>query len=103
MVQKVRTAFDSPQATWIGNVFRPDIVLLDVRMPTMSGYEVARWFRDQPWGRDVMIVGVTGLHEEEDRANAIAAGFDSVFVKPLEDATIQRILNMCEKLAAART
>ena len=63
---------------------RPDIVLLDIGMPKMNGYDVCRHIRQQPWGQDTLLVAVTGWGQEEDRRRTEAAGFDHHLVKPVD-------------------
>jgi len=68
--------------------YRPEIVLLDIGLPEMSGYDVCRALRAQPGGRDVAIVAVTGLGQDADRARARDAGFSAHLVKPVSYAQI---------------
>jgi signal transduction histidine kinase len=62
---------------------RPDVALLDIGMPLLDGYEVARQIRAQPWGRKVVLLALTGWGQEADRRRSEEAGFDSHFVKPI--------------------
>ena len=62
----------------------PDIAVIDVRMPKLDGYEVARRIRAQPWGRRITLVALTGWGQESDRRRSGEAGFDSHLVKPLD-------------------
>jgi PAS domain S-box-containing protein len=63
---------------------RPDAVLLDIGLPGMNGYEACRRIREQPWGKDVLLVALTGWGQEEDRHRSEAAGFDAHMVKPAD-------------------
>jgi signal transduction histidine kinase len=63
---------------------RPDVALLDIGMPLLDGYEVARQIRAQPWGRKIMLLALTGWGQEADRRRSEEAGFDSHFVKPID-------------------
>jgi CheY-like chemotaxis protein len=72
--------------------FRPDIVLLDIGLPKMNGYEAARQIRQQPWGKDLLLVAVTGWGQEEDRLRAFEAGFDHHLTKPVDLEAIQDLL-----------
>jgi len=70
--------------------FRPDVVLLDIGLPRMNGYEVCRRLRQEPWGREMTIVALTGWGQEEDRNRSKEAGFDMHMVKPVDfDALLQ--------------
>ena len=78
---EVRTAFDGPAALAISESFDPDVVFLDIGLPVMDGYEVARRLRAQD--RKMTLVAITGYGQEADRKRAMAAGFDSHLVKPV--------------------
>jgi PAS domain S-box-containing protein len=71
---------------------RPDVAVLDIGMPQMNGYEVARRVREQPWGRDMMLVAVTGWGQPEAKAQSAAAGFDEHLTKPVDTSAFERIL-----------
>jgi PAS domain S-box-containing protein len=88
----VRTALDGAQALDQAERFRPEIVLLDLGMPKLTGYEVARCLRQQPWGTDVLIVALTGWGQEEDRRRTRAAGFDAHLIKPIKHDEIASLL-----------
>ena len=64
--------------------FRPDVVLLDVGLPKISGIEACRRIRSQPWGKTMVIVALTGWGQENDRRNTREAGFDAHLVKPVD-------------------
>lgn len=70
----------------------PEVVLLDIGMPEMDGYEVARRARQRPEGRDALLVALTGWGQEEDRRRSREAGFDHHLVKPLDLAALQELL-----------
>src|SRR5687768_13753210 len=79
---QVHQAPDGPSALLAFEQFRPEIVLLDIGLPGMDGYEVATRMRAATGGSDVLIVALTGYGEEQDRRNALAVGFDAHLVKP---------------------
>ena len=79
---QVRTAFDGPAALAISEAFDPDVVFLDIGLPVMDGYEVARRMRALD-GKRMTLVAITGYGQEADRQRALAAGFDSHLVKPV--------------------
>ena len=79
---EVKTVPDGMQALACVPTFAPQVVVLDIGLPVLSGYEVARHMRQLPQTRDVLIVALTGYGQKEDRARATEAGFDHHFVKP---------------------
>jgi CheY-like chemotaxis protein len=87
----VRTAGDGPAALAAGAAFLPQAVLLDIGLPGMDGYEVCRRIRGSEWGRDALLVAVTGW-AEESTGRAREAGFDAHLVKPVEPSALQKIL-----------
>ena len=87
-----KVAHDGATAITIATQFAPDVVLLDIGLPVMNGYEVARNLRQLPEFTDVHIAAVTGWGQEEDRRKAREAGFDSHFTKPLSPAVLQDLL-----------
>ena len=93
---EVQTAHDGMTAIDMAEQFQPDIVLLDIGMPKMNGYETAQRIREQPWGRDMVLAALTGWGQEDDKRRTREAGFDHHFVKPLDPAVLQRFLAECE-------
>ncbi len=71
---------------------RPDALVLDIGMPGMNGYELARHIRQEAWGRDVLLVAVTGWGQQEDRERSRAAGFDHHLTKPVDPDALQGLL-----------
>ena len=80
----VVTAHDGMGAMALAGSSRPEVMLLDLGMPDVDGCSVARWVRQQEWGRSVLIVAVTGWGSEKTRERTRNAGFDAHFVKPIE-------------------
>jgi CheY-like chemotaxis protein len=72
--------------------FRPDVILLDIGMPKMNGYDAARQIRQKPWGEKVVLVALTGRGQEGDKRRAEQAGFDHHFTKPVDPAALERLL-----------
>lgn len=101
MGHEVRTAHDGPHALQAGQEFRPEVVLLDIGLPGMNGYEVCRRLREQPWGRDAFVVALTGWGQAEDQRQASEAGFDRHVVKPVEEAELQQLLSARRQDGAA--
>ncbi len=96
---EVRSARDGQEAIEVAEAFRPDLMLLDIGMPRLNGYEACRRIRESPWGKNVLIVAVTGWGQDEDRRKAETAGFDSHIVKPIDPAALDKLLK--SRVAAA--
>jgi signal transduction histidine kinase len=92
MGNDVRIASDGLDAVEQAAVFQPDLVLLDIGMPRLDGYEAARRIRSQAWSRDTLLVAVTGWGPSDDSDEATAAGFDRHFTKPLDPAELRRLV-----------
>ncbi len=89
---EVRTAADGPTAIGEAQQFRPEVVLLDIGLPGIDGYAVARQLRTLPECGDALIVAVTGYGQAEDRALSREAGFDDHLLKPVEPARLLELL-----------
>ncbi len=87
----VRTAHDGQEAIEVAQDFRPDVIIMDLGMPRMNGYEAARHLRDQPWGRGITLVALTGWGQEEDKQRTRAAGFDHHLTKPADPSELKRL------------
>lgn len=87
------TAFDGREAVGVAAAIEPDVVLLDIGMPRMNGYDAARRIRAQPWGNRVILVAVTGWGQEQDRRKAHEAGFNCHLVKPVDPAALTSLLS----------
>jgi PAS domain S-box-containing protein len=96
---RVRTASDGVAALETAAAFRPDVALLDIGMPKLDGFEVARRLRNEEWGRRVVVVAMTGWGQEEDKQRAWEAGFDLHLVKPVDPAVIHDLLVRVSKSA----
>ena len=92
MGNEVRTAHDGLEAVQAAEVFRPDVVLLDIGLPKLNGYEAARRIREQRWSRDIVLIAVTGWGQEEDKRRSKEAGFNFHMVKPVEPAALEKLL-----------
>ena len=88
----VRTAHDGPTAVQVALDYRPDVVLLDIGLPGLNGYEVAKQLRRQPAFQNVVLVALTGYGQDSDRQTALQAGFNHHLVKPARLAQLQEIL-----------
>ena len=74
--------------------FKPDVVLLDIGMPGMDGYEVARRIRANPANRHISLIALTGWGQDEDRKRSVAAGFNHHLVKPADIEQLRQLLNV---------
>ena len=73
--------------------FRPDVILLDIGMPKLNGYEVCRRIRQQPWGKSMTVIAMTGWGQEDDRRKSQVAGFDFHLVKPVDLDVLFKLLS----------
>ena len=89
--QETRVAHDGATALTMANEFKPEVVLLDVGLPKLHGYEVARRLRQQEWARDTFVIAITGWGLEADR-HGEAAGIDHRLLKPVDPAALQGLL-----------
>ena len=89
---EVATAHDGLEAVRAAESLRPNVVVMDLGMPRLNGYEAARRIRSEPWGRDMLLVALTGWGQAEDRERTKEAGFDRHLVKPVEPRELQRLL-----------
>ena len=90
----VLTAYDGRTALSIAQERLPDVVLLDIGMPEMSGYDVARAIRREAWGRNMRLIALTGWGQAEHRRRSIEVGFDDHLVKPVELDVLEKLLQM---------
>jgi PAS domain S-box-containing protein len=86
------TANDGVEAVEKARDFRPDVILLDIGLPRMNGYEACRTIRQEPWGKNVILVALTGWGQEEDRRKAKNAGFNGHMVKPVNHDELMDLL-----------
>ena len=75
-----------------GGEFRPDVILLDIGLPKLNGYEACRRIREQPGGKEVVIIAQTGWGQDEDRQRTHDAGFDHHMVKPVDPTALMKLL-----------
>jgi CheY-like chemotaxis protein len=92
MGNEVATAYDGEQAVEVAEAVRPDVVLLDIGMPKLNGYEACRRIREQPWGKGMFLIALTGWGQEEDRRRTEEAGFDRHMVKPVDADVLMKSL-----------
>ena len=90
---RIRTAYDGAEAIEAAAEFRPDVVLLDLGLPKLDGYEAARRIRSESWGGHVLLIALTGWDHEDDRRRTHEAGFDQHLVKPVDSGALMRLLS----------
>lgn len=96
----IQSAHDGLAAYEAAEKFQPAVVLLDIGLPHLNGYEVARKIRQQRWGESMVLIALTGWGQDDDRQKSAAAGFNAHLVKPVEFATLKSLLS---DLLAAHT
>jgi CheY-like chemotaxis protein len=89
---ETRMAHDGPEALQQAERFHPDIVFLDIGMPTLDGHETAKLIRKQPWGKEMVLVALTGWGQHEDRRRSKDAGFNHHLVKPADPVVVEKLL-----------
>ena len=89
---EVRTVHDGLEAVAAAEQFRPEVVLMDVGMPRLNGYEATRRIREQPWGREMVVIALTGWGQESDKALSREAGCNAHMVKPIDLAELEKLL-----------
>lgn len=89
----VRTAHDGIEGVAIADQFRPEVILMDVGMPRLNGLDATRQIREQPWGREVTIIALTGWGQDADRENTRDAGCDGHLVKPVNLPDLEKLLS----------
>jgi PAS domain S-box-containing protein len=92
MGNTVLEARDGLEAIEVAERFQPDIILMDLGMPNLNGYDAAKRIRAQSWGSDVVLVATTGWGQQDDRRRTKDAGFDHHLVKPIEVAKLEELL-----------
>ena len=89
----VAVAYNASDALSLADRAHPQVLLLDIGMPGMNGYELARKIRDRPWSARSILIAITGWGQEEDKRRAEQAGFDRHMTKPIDPAAIQTLLH----------
>ncbi|MDB5973817.1 MAG: hypothetical protein JWR07_577, partial [Nevskia sp.] len=89
---EVHVAYNGPDGLALAEALRPEVVLLDIGMPGMSGYDVAGALRLQPWGKSLRLIALTGWGQSSDRVRTAEAGFDHHLVKPIDFDSLEQLL-----------
>ncbi|MEP7347816.1 MAG: ATP-binding protein, partial [Gemmatimonadaceae bacterium] len=99
MGNETQSAQDGLEALEKAEKFLPDVILLDIGMPKLNGYDTARRIREQPWGQFTQLVALTGWGQVEDRRRTQEVGFNFHMVKPVEPAALEELLVKLESIA----
>ncbi|HEX7122864.1 MAG TPA: ATP-binding protein [Gemmatimonadaceae bacterium] len=89
---EVRTAGNGWDALTVGSDFEPEVIVLDIGMPGLNGYDTCRAIGTQPWGKSATVIALTGWGKDEDRRHALEAGFDWHMVKPADPDALTRLI-----------
>jgi DNA-binding response OmpR family regulator len=92
MGHDTRTAHDGESAVDTAEAFLPDVVLLDIGLPKLNGYEVAQRIRGTSWGASMYLIAVTGWGQDEDRQRSAEVGLNLHMVKPVEPSALEQLL-----------
>ena len=93
MGHEVRTAHDGEAGVAAAAAFRPEVILMDLGMPRLNGYEAARRIRSESWGAGLFLVALTGWGTDDDRQRTRDAGFDRHLVKPVDSNELVAVLD----------
>src|SRR5207244_11160998 len=100
---EVHTAHDGFEAFERIEALKPDVVLMDLGMPRMNGHDATRRIRAQSWGRDVVVIAVTGWSQETDRRLSREAGCDEPVVKPVDVVELVELIGeLCDRTFGPR-
>ena len=93
MGNETKSVHDGLAAVQAAEEFQPEIILLDIGLPKLNGYDACRAMREKPWSQGMVIIALTGWGQDEDRRRSAEAGFDHHLVKPVEMATLQKLFS----------
>lgn len=93
MGHDAHSVYSALEALAYGQRYEPAAIVLDIGMPKVNGYEAARRIREQPWGKKVRLIALTGWGQDQDRKRSQEAGFDAHMVKPADPSELQRVLD----------
>jgi PAS domain S-box-containing protein len=99
---EIHTAHDGADAVRTAERLRPDIVLMDIGLPILNGYEACRRIRSQPWGAAITMVAITGWGQEDDHEQFAAVGFDLHLVKPVDHDELLRVVASARSRTSAK-
>ena len=90
---EIMTSYDGLEAIKAAEMFDPHVILLDIGLPKLNGYEVSRHIRQQDWGKKIIIIALTGYGQNADKSRSILAGFDHHLVKPISFSALEKLLS----------
>jgi CheY-like chemotaxis protein len=96
---QVHTCYDGLSAVAAAETFNPMVILLDIGMPDLNGYETCRLIRQKPWGESIIIIALTGYGLEEDIRKSKEAGFDAHLLKPVD---LNELMNTLDQMISKR-
>jgi len=94
---KTYLAHDGVEAVEAVEKYRPEVMLLDIGLPKLDGYEVCRRVREQPWGKNILVIALTGWGQDADRERSRTAGFSQHITKPVSLAQLRKVLQSFQK------
>ena len=86
------TRFDGQAGVEAAESLRPQVVILDISMPGMDGYQACRYIREQPWGKAMLLIALSGYGQADDIQRSIETGFDRHLVKPVDLPALKELL-----------
>jgi len=92
MGHEIRSAYDGEEAFAAAKQFEPRVALLDIGMPKLNGYDLCRRIREQPWGKSMILVALTGWGGERDRQKGLEAGFNGHLTKPVPPELLEKLI-----------
>jgi CheY-like chemotaxis protein len=99
---EVTTANDGESGLAVAADFRPDVAILDIGLPKVNGYDLAKQLREQPWARNVVLVALTGWGQDQHRRRSAESGFNHHLTKPVEFEVLQEILAAADSCLPTR-
>jgi len=97
----IEVAYDGEDALRIAEARQPEVLLLDIGMPRLDGYQLARRIRAEAWGRRMILIAATGWGQEEDRRRSLTSGFDAHLVKPVDPESLFALIARLTAIAPA--
>ena len=92
MGHETAVANDGDEALLVAEAFRPDVIFLDIGLPKVNGHDVARAIRARPWGKDIVLIALSGWGQPDDMRRSLDAGFNHHLAKPAERGEVERLL-----------
>ena len=103
MGHETAVANDGEEAFLVAEAFRPDVIFLDIGLPKVNGHDVARAIRARPWGKDIVLIALSGWGQPDDMRRSLDAGFNHHLAKPAERGEVERLLQRGDSAIAGGT